>query len=594
MSSELVLRDTRYRVDFADWLTVERAAYAGIALLALGVRLVALGRTALGPAEAAQALSAWAAASGQAAPLIGVSPLLWAVQRLVFAAFGAGDFWARFLPALLGGLAPLCFWALRDRLSRGGALIAALLWALSPLAVFTGRLGLGEGLVAPLALALLAALARFDHGRAETGSDTAGRPALTAAAVALGFLLISGGGAYTALLAAGLALLWQPAAAAALWSAVKANGRNLLLVLLTPLVLGATFFLTAPTGLAAAGDLLGQWALGLRPGAGEYTWWEIVRRLLLSEQLLLGFGVAGAIRAWRREEQFGRWASLAALIVAVAAVIGQGRHPASLALVVVGLTLLAGPVIAGVLRRVRLWRAETDPWLLIALSCVLLMSALFCLPGAWNPVNTEEWRRLYTAIGIVTAVLAALIWLVYGIWGEWRTVARAMPVLGLLFGLGWGIGQLVGLSYDRAPGHQAAALATVVAPDAANFAATVADLSAFKGGGARDARIDLVWADRPGDSMLPVLRWQLRDFPNLRVSPAGAVPADPAPIVITAAEDQPALKNRYSGAEFPILRTWQPRALGSFNADLRWVLYREAKTEPQLQKVIVWVDRTQK
>jgi hypothetical protein len=73
------------------------------------------------------------------------------------------------------------------------------------------------------------------------------------------------------------------------------------------------------------------------------------------------------------------------------------------------------------------------------------------------------------------------------------------------------------------------------------------------------------------------------------------VPADPAPIVITPAEDQPLLKDRYSGAEFAVLQQWRPRDLGAFgNAYLRWVLYREAKTMPEAQKVILWGDRTQK
>ena len=105
----------------ASWLTVERGVYVGIALLALGVRLYGVGAIPLGPAEAAQALPAWAAVTGQPFQPVGASPLLLTFQRLAFAAFGAGDFWACFLPALLGGLAPIFFYGLRDRLSRGRA-----------------------------------------------------------------------------------------------------------------------------------------------------------------------------------------------------------------------------------------------------------------------------------------------------------------------------------------------------------------------------------------------------------------------------------------------------------------------------------------
>ena len=165
----------RSEVRLTDWLTVERAAYAGIVVLALGLRLYGLGRVPLGPAEAVQALPAWAAAAGQPYDLIGVSPLQFGPQWLLFALFGAGDAVARLWPALIGGLTPLLFYVLRDRLTRGGALIGGLLWAVSGVAVFTGRLGLGESLVAPLALALLAALnvwARQTAAAEETGATS--------------------------------------------------------------------------------------------------------------------------------------------------------------------------------------------------------------------------------------------------------------------------------------------------------------------------------------------------------------------------------------------------------------------------------------
>ena len=130
------------------------------------------------------------------------------------------------------------------------------------------------------------------------------------------------------------------------------------------------------------------------------------------------------------------------------------------------------------------------------------------------------------------------------------------------------------------------------APDVADLAKSVRDLSALHGGGMRDGKVDLIWPARPGDPLLAELRWLLRDHPALRIT--AAVPSDPVPLVITPVKDQPLLKDRYSGAEFPILRTWRPTGLGDFNAYLRWVLYREAKTAPELQKVDLWVDRTEK
>ena len=54
---------------------------------------------------------------------------------------------------------------------------------------------------------------------------------------------------------------------------------------------------------------------------------------------------------------------------------------------------------------------------------------------------------------------------------------------------------------------------------------------------------------------------------------------------------QPRLQ-RIAPWDVPVLQTWRLTGLGDFNAYLRWVLYREAKTAPDLLKVILWVDRT--
>jgi hypothetical protein len=594
MQGQLTMSRPTPRETLADWLTVERAAYAGIVVLALGLRLHGLGRVPLGPVEAVQALPAWAAAVGQPYDLTGVSPLLFGWQWLLFALFGAWDAVARFWPALIGGLAPLLFYALRDRLTRGGALMAALLWAISGVAVFTGRLGLGDSLVAPLALALLAAVnvwARQTAANEEAGTTTARSP-LRWAAVALGLLLISGPGAYTVIVAGLIAALWWRRDLPPLWAGVKADRRGVALGLLLPLALGATAFFLTPSGLAAAADLLGAWLSGLWPAAGEYGAWEILYRLVLSEPLLVGFGGAGLIWALLCRDRFGSWVGMAAGVALLVPLLGHGRHPVDLMLVVLPLSLLAGPAIARALRPVRLWRDDPDPWLLTAVSLVLLSTAALCLPSAWSSGNTAEWRQLYTGIGIVTAVLVVLVWVAYGAFGNWRTVAQAVPVILLAFGAVWGVGQLVALSFDRGAGREAAALNQTPAPDVVDLAKSVRDLSALHGGGPQDGKVDLVWPDKPGDPMLAELRWLLRDHAGLRV--VAAVPTDPAPLVITPVEDQPLLKDRYSGAEFPVLKTWRPTGLGDFNAYLRWILYREAKTAPEPQKVILWVDRTQK
>ena len=144
---------------------------------------------------------------------------------------------------------------------------------------------------------------------------------------------------------------------------------------------------------------------------------------------------------------------MAAGVALLVPLLGRGRHPVDLALVVLPLTLLAGPAIARALRPIRLWRDDPEPWLLAALSLVLLSTAALCLPSAWTPANNAEWRQLYTGIGIVTAVLAVLVWVAYGVFGNWRTVGQARA--GGAAGLRGGLGRRAGRGAELRPRRRA-------------------------------------------------------------------------------------------------------------------------------------------
>jgi 4-amino-4-deoxy-L-arabinose transferase-like glycosyltransferase len=590
--AELVGRAAR-PLQWAAWLTIERAAYALVALVALGVRLVRLDAWSLIPAEAAQALSALAATAGVQPDLAGLSPLLYTLQRAVFTLFGATDLAARILPALLGGLSPLLFYALRERLGRGGALAAATLWALSPVAVWSSRLALGDALVPALALAVLAALVHFTRSDAAESVGARG----TAAAwlgIALGLLLVSGKNAYTVLLAGAAAALWWPGGARRVFALVQRERKALLTGLAGAALLAATFFFLSPRAFASAIGLAGHWLGGLLPAGGEYSAWDILRRLLISEIALLGFAVAGLVWSIRHRDRLGQWAALAAGVALLFALLGRARHPVDLALVALPLTLLAGPVVSRVLTNAWTWRRETDPWLLVALSLALLFAAAICLPGAFDPRNGADWRAVYTGIGISTALVSVLIWIAYGVYGSWRVVVLAAPVVPLLLGLLWGLSQTASLSFEQGAWRQVGALHVLPATDTPDFAATLRDQGALRGTGAREVNIDVAWPERVNDPLLPVLRWQLRDFPNARFS--GALPAEPAPLVITPVADNARLNQGYRGREFALLQRWTPGSglpgsLGDFNVHLRWMLFREAKTPPEKLNVLLWVQQ---
>jgi predicted membrane-bound mannosyltransferase len=129
-------------------LTVEIGLYAILATLALALRLYRLG---LAPLSTSEAMLSVAALRGMAIPT-GASPLLYWVNAFLFSTFGAGDTLVRLLPALAGSVLVLLPALMRERIGRVGALGAAALLAISPVAIFTSRTASGDALVAAVML----------------------------------------------------------------------------------------------------------------------------------------------------------------------------------------------------------------------------------------------------------------------------------------------------------------------------------------------------------------------------------------------------------------------------------------------------------
>lgn len=570
----------RLGIPFAGWLTVERAGYALATVVAAGIRLWGLGAVPLGPAEAAQALPALAAMRGAAPDLLtpntfaAVSPLLHVLQRVTFVLFGATDGAARFWPAILAGLSPLLFYFLRKKLTPGGALAAAFLWAVSPLGVWSSRLSLGDGMAPTFCLALLALVVWSGRGRAWALLTGLGA----------GLLLLSGSNAYTAVLAGLLGLAWAGPQARELWADLRREARLAFAGFGIALLVGC-FFLADPAVLAAAGNLPGRWLSDLVPGVGEYGPAELLMRLALSELAVLGFGAAGFILALRRRDRFGTWLGASTALALLVALVGRGRHPLDLALVALGLTLLAGPAVATTVANAGVWRREREPWVLVLVSIALLVGASIAIPSGANLSNTPDWRALYTGVGIACLIMAVVIWIAYGVWDSWRIVVMALPVVPLVFGLAWQVDQMVSLSYDRGAWRQTGILHEMPASDLVDLHKLLLDFGGLTGGG-RDARVDVAWPNLVDDPAVPVLRWQLRDFQAAEFT--AALPAEPARMVITPVGEQPRLDG-YSGEEFGVLQRWTPSELSDSSAIIRWVLYREARTLPEKTRAIFWV-----
>ncbi|MFC6825547.1 flippase activity-associated protein Agl23 [Halopelagius fulvigenes] len=182
---------------------------AALAVLAVLARLVGLGARPFHWDEAR--VGYWTlryleSGAFEYRPVAG-GPLLYLVDRHVFALLGASDATARLPAAVLGGLLPLCALLFRDRLDDVEAFVFAAVLAFNPLLVYYSRFLRGDVPLAFFALAFV--------GFAVRAYDRGSRRDAYAAAAALPLAVASSGfaaGYVLCWVAAGVLVLDQPSA----------------------------------------------------------------------------------------------------------------------------------------------------------------------------------------------------------------------------------------------------------------------------------------------------------------------------------------------------------------------------------------------
>ena len=593
------------------WLTIERAGYVVVGLLAAVLRLAELGLRPLNEAEAVQALAALRLTDGsfQAAPF-GTIPGLFTGNVIAFALMGGGDAIARWLPALAGVLLVLLPYGLRHRLGRGGALAASFLLAVSPSAVFFSRHLDGAILVAACGLAMVVGLINF--------VDT-GRPGgLYLLAAALGLGLTIGSGIYTILLillAFGLLLYlharlreYSPG-----WSSLheawsRLRGEKGLLAKAGG-VLGATFGLVAmtlvlhPSGVGHAADLVGDWARSFLPEAGGQPLIYPLLLLLRYELLILVLGLV-EIGRWlaskRSEQQEPAEVSLSfphtALLVfwALAAtfvILVSGHRPAgNVLLVLVPLALLAGQGVERAWRWIR-WSYVGLEAALVALIAFGLSIFLYLQVVAYVQSSTGATvsfagiTLLASSTYLILAGVGLLLLIVLGvaawIWrGQHLLLSGGWLAVLLLLGL-WGFKAMWGPSFARASDARELIIVRTTAPDVRLFAERLGALSLDKAG---DATTMPVTVDAETG---PVVAWYLRDFQQkVVVEDLYAQPGTVAAVSL-AAQDLP-IGETFRSQSFPLREQWLPWGLGAKDV-VRWLLFTEVSLPVVEQEVVLWV-----
>lgn len=568
------------------WWTVEHGLYACLLLAALVVRFLWLGTRPLSPTEAHSAYLAWRNTQAEGhVPVLGVSPLAYALQWLTFLLTGGGDASARFWPALAGALLLLLPYGLRDAIGKERALLVALFLALSPQATYWSRHGSGEAFALLAALALVVVLHRWLHDwrqRSEEGEHPTFEEPGTwhiALGVVIAGALMSAPVVYTALLGVAIGLWPQREALARAWHDIGARGRRAAAFAFAISLVGlGTVFLTDIMALGNVADMAGRYLAGFWQGAG-YPWYWVPFRLFADEPLLLVLAVWGGVRAWHRRDALDRvW--LAWAVVGLILGFRPGRTSADVAILVVPLAFLAADGLwaaVGMLRRPSpTWREE----IVLVAAFFVILTFWFMMMAGYLGVGED---RYIPAIFVVPLLLVALS-LMYGFWLGWQATHRVLIVSLLITGAMWTWMALwvqnLHLAQDAALDGLPGIERTTTHPNVRLMVQTLERISAETATDLHEANIDAVL--RPGDD---VLRWYLREFRNLREVPS--VKSVTADIAITR-KDEPELAG-YTGMDWIVTITQLPTDLGG--RVYHWWFYREAPLPQAREEVVVWVKR---
>lgn len=561
----------------------ETVAWGGVLLTATLLRLASLGTDALSPDGARHAYAAYSLFRGSGAALDSAAggPLAVLFGALLLFLFGISDQIVRLGPALAGIGAVALILLLRPYLGRAGALLAALLLAISPSAVYFSRLEQPDAYAVFFATLFFVALLRLlDHGR---------RGDMVLAAAAAAFLFVSAPVGPTLLLLFLVATLviWargraaaasvdavddpagRPFGAPGLLAGIRAGGLPALLVFLGVLALTFSALGAVPGNLVGGPiEWLGTWSASFTgPGsapAGRDGLFAL-GLLPLYEPLALLAGLCGLARVFvgpaLPDEQVRGGATAPAILGVWALVgvvllpLGGAQQPELLLLSVVPLTLLAGAAIGELIERID-WRREGSFWtggvgliLFAALAAIAWGATLgqVLQPSRFPDETGRMLSLLLTLLLFALPLSGAALWFARRIEGAaaWRALALGVTILLL----GYGLRSSVGLNIYRANVPNEPIVYNASTPEVRPLMERILRLS-------RDlTALNRTLADPTGGHGLSVavdpavewpVRWYLRDFPDLTLVSTAALAngtartATPPKLIFRPGDGQPA------------------------------------------------------
>ena len=403
-------------------ITTEIFLYGIIFFLAGTLRLILLGKIPLIESEASWAFQAWQIWKGESIQLGSMIGYL-SLTEALFSIFGSGNFVARFWPALVGSFLIWIPYYFRDRLGRITALVLAAGLALDPALVSLSRIA--DSPIPALVFFLLFA-ATFHHHR------------LNWSLLFLFLVLFSGSAFWLGTVVLGAVLLLSSIFGYLdLKEYVNSrindfqNNQNrfrpaiaeFFLPALAVLGIGS-FFFSQYQGLSAWMASLPEFLLNWIIPSGVSAL-KILTVLVLSNPLIIIFGVLGFLSAWRQNDQGGKifslWFGLSLFLV----LIFPGRETADLIWVVIPLWVGAAKEL------VRLFQIAKSSWVVFTLSgMVAVLITLNWLTLTGMVLQQANQRAVLLQWGLIAAslALALLVMTIVGSEWGWPSVKKGFAV----------------------------------------------------------------------------------------------------------------------------------------------------------------------
>lgn len=546
-------------------LTIEKAIYGLIFIVALGLRLLQVGSMPLNDVEAGYALQSLAQAQGESGTS-GAQPGYLALTTLLFYQFGSGAVLARFVPALAGSLLVFAPFLFKKSIGSKVALLIAGLLAIDPVGLALSRQANGTMLAVS---GLLLAAGCFYSGHHKSGGFWLGIGLLGGASTWLGLVIAIFTG-----------LIYQFVAAEgsekAIPASIKDGWKEILVFTTGTMILVSSLFFLVPGGLAAFGGSLVEFINGFGIKDGQ-SFWPIILMLAIYYPLGLLLGLWQGGRNIFEKETINTIALIWIGVSLVVIGIYPARQMSDIVWISIPLWVLAARrliILAATLRRE--WTNILGQGILVTVLLGFIWLNIVAYSAGRDFSGEPENRLIAAAIAFILVTgLTVLV-----AWGWSRRVAG--------FGLILGIGIILSI-YSFGASIRSAGLGRLPCNEpwlqAACFSEekqvikTLEEVSEWNVNSRTGVDILLV------DINSNALRWALRNFTNVTEEKSISTLTQPMTI-ITNGNVESEMPGQYVGQDFVLSESpdWQTVFA---NRLMRWISHREASSGEQL--ITLWV-----